>query len=44
LKEELSEPITASTAVTKWAGETLDLGMAVEGLMNASQYFTQPNN
>jgi hypothetical protein len=34
LNDELSEPITAQTAVTKWAGEAMDLSMAIEGLMN----------
>ena len=37
LNNELSEPITAKTAVTKWAGEAMDLGIAIEGLLNASQ-------
>ena len=37
LAEDVSEPITANTAVTKWAGETLDLGRAIEGLLNASK-------
>jgi hypothetical protein len=29
--------IDNSTAVTKWAGERMDLGMAIEGLLNAVQ-------
>lgn len=33
LNDELSEPITAQTAVTKWAGEAMDLSMTIEGLM-----------
>jgi hypothetical protein len=37
LDVELSEPITEKTAVTKWAGERMDLGMAIEGLLNASR-------
>jgi len=34
LNDELSEPITAQTAVTKWAGEMMDLSMTIEGLLN----------
>jgi len=37
LDDELSEPITEKTAVTKWAGERMDLGMTIEGLLNASK-------
>ena len=37
LDNELSEPITEKTAVTKWAGERMDLGMTIEGLLNASK-------
>ena len=37
LGNELSEPITEKTAVTKWAGERMDLGMTIEGLLNASR-------
>jgi hypothetical protein len=33
LNEEVSEPITEKTAVTKWLGERMDLSMAVDGLM-----------
>jgi hypothetical protein len=31
------EGIDAHTAVTKWAGERMDLGMAVEGLLRVSR-------
>ncbi|MEH6451192.1 MAG: DUF222 domain-containing protein [Oleispira sp.] len=34
LNDELSEPITEKTAVTKWTGERMDLSMTIEGLMN----------
>ncbi len=34
LNDELSEPITEKTAVTKWSGERMDLSMTIEGLMN----------
>ncbi len=33
--EEVSEPITEKTAVTKWLGESMDLSMAVDGLLYA---------
>jgi hypothetical protein len=36
LKEEVSEPITEKTAVTKWLGERMDLSMAVDGLMTTN--------
>jgi len=35
LNEEVSEPITKKTAVTKWLGERMDLSMAVDGLIFA---------
>jgi len=35
LNEEVSEPITEKTAVTKWLGERMDLSMAVDGLLYA---------
>jgi hypothetical protein len=38
LDVELSEPITEKTAVTKWAGERMDLGVTIEGLLNASKW------
>jgi hypothetical protein len=34
LNDEMSEPITEKTAVTKWTGERMDLSMTIEGLMN----------
>ena len=37
LAEDVSEPITANTAVTKWAGESMDLGMAIDGLLAAKK-------
>jgi hypothetical protein len=35
LAEDVSEVITANTAVTKWTGEVMDLGMTIEGLLRA---------
>jgi hypothetical protein len=34
LNDEVSEPITEKTAVTKWAGQTMNLSMTIEELMN----------
>ena len=36
LAVDVSEAITATTAVTKWTGEIMDLSMAVDGLLWAS--------
>jgi hypothetical protein len=36
LADDVSEVITAQTAVTKWTGERMDLSMAVDGLLWAS--------
>jgi hypothetical protein len=36
LADDVSETITAQTAVTKWTGERMDLSMAVDGLLWAS--------
>jgi hypothetical protein len=36
LADGISEAITATTAVTKWTGERMDLSMAVDGLLWAS--------
>ena len=30
--------IDEKTAVTKWAGESMDLGMAIDGLLNTSKF------
>jgi hypothetical protein len=37
LPRAIYEGIDANTAVTKWAGERMDLGMAVEGLLSVSR-------
>jgi hypothetical protein len=37
LPRAIYEGIDANTAVTKWAGERMDLGMAVEGLLRLSR-------
>jgi hypothetical protein len=37
LNNELSEPITEKTVVTKWTGERMDLSMTIDGLLNASK-------
>ena len=36
LADDVSEVITAQTAVTKWTGERMDLNMAMDGLLWAS--------
>jgi hypothetical protein len=33
LADDVSDVITATTAVTKWTGERMDLSMAVDGLL-----------
>ena len=37
LPRAIYEGIGPNTAVTKWAGELMDLGMAVEGLLRLSR-------
>jgi hypothetical protein len=42
LNDEMSEPITEKTAVTKWTGEGMDLSMTIEGLMNYQPKLSSP--
>jgi hypothetical protein len=37
LPRAIYEGIGANTAVTKWSGELMDFGMAVEGLLRLSR-------
>ncbi|CCK76809.1 hypothetical protein OLEAN_C26330 [Oleispira antarctica RB-8] len=37
LPQAIYDGIGANTAVTKWAGERMDLGMAVDGLLRVSR-------
>jgi hypothetical protein len=37
LPQAIYDGIDAKTAVTKWAGERMDLGMAVDGLLRVSR-------
>lgn len=39
LPKAIYDGIDERTAVTKWQGERMDLGMAVEGLIGASRIF-----